>query len=81
MLASGDGEEFQFVKQFAPPRQGWQEGDYSFTYAIPKTDGRIFRFEWTPEGTEPGAEDLDAAKWKPTLSQFVFHHRGHRDSR
>jgi hypothetical protein len=67
MLASGDGEIFLLVKQFAPPRQGWQEGKYSFTYAIPKTEGRIFRFEWTPEGTEPGAEDLDAAKWKPTL--------------
>ena len=67
MLASGDGEEFLFVKQFTPPRQGWQNSDYCFTYAIPKTDGRIFRFEWTPEGTGPGAEDLDAAKWKPTL--------------
>ena len=28
---------------------------------------RYFRFSWTPEGTEPGAEDLDAAKWKPLL--------------
>ena len=67
MLASGDGEEFSLVKRFEPARQGWQEADYSFTYAIPKTDGRFFRFEWTPEGTEPGSEDLDAAKWKPTL--------------
>ena len=67
MLASGDGEVFSFVKQFEPARQGWQEADYSFTYAIPKTEGRFFRFEWTPEGTEPGSEDLDAAKWKPTL--------------
>ena len=67
MLASGDGEEFTQVKQFTPARQGWQNTDYDYTYAIPKTYGRFFRFEWTPEGTEPGAEDLDAAKWKPTL--------------
>ena len=67
MLASVDGKEFTLVKQFEPPRQGWQNTDYNFTYTIPKTDGRYFRFEWTPEGTEPGAEDLDAAKWKPVL--------------
>ena len=67
MLASADGKEFTLVKQFEPPRQGWQNTDYNFTYTIPKTDGRYFRFEWTPEGTEPGAEDLDAAKWKPVL--------------
>ena len=67
MLASVDGKEFTLVSQFEPPRQGWQNTDYNFTYTIPKTDGRYFRFEWTPEGTEPGAEDLDAAKWKPVL--------------
>ena len=67
MLVSGDGEDWSFVKQFEPSRQGWQNTDYNFTYAIPKTPGRYFRFEWTPEGTEPGAEDLDAAKWKPVL--------------
>ena len=67
MLVSGDGEEFDLVKQFEPVRQGWQNTDYNFTYSIPKTPGRFFRFEWTPEGTEPGAEDLDAAKWKPVL--------------
>ena len=67
MLASSNGEDFTFVKQFEPARQGWQEANYSFTYAIPKTEGRFFRFEWTPEGTEPGSEDLDAAKWKPIL--------------
>ena len=66
-MASDNGEDFWFVKQFTPPRQGWQNTDYTNTYAIPKTDGRFFRFEWTPDGTEPGAEDLDAAKWKPVL--------------
>lgn len=67
MLVSDNGKDWSLVKQFAPPRQGWQNTDYNFTYAIPKTSGRYFRFEWTPEGTEPGAEDLDAAKWKPVL--------------
>ena len=67
MLVSDNGKDWSFVKQFEPPRQGWQNTDYNFTYAIPKTSGRYFRFEWTPEGTEPGAEDLDAAKWKPVL--------------
>ena len=67
MLVRDDGEDWSLVKQFAPPRQGWQNTDYNFTYAIPKTSGRYFRFEWTPEGTEPGSEDLDAAKWKPVL--------------
>ena len=28
---------------------------------------KFVRLEWSPEGTEPGAEDLDAAKWKPVL--------------
>ncbi|MCH4183724.1 MAG: DNA-binding protein, partial [Prevotella sp.] len=28
---------------------------------------RYFRFDWTPAGTEPGSEDLDAAKWKPVF--------------
>ncbi|MDE7086003.1 MAG: DNA-binding protein, partial [Prevotella sp.] len=37
------------------------------TFSIPPTTAKYFRFEWTPEGTEPGAEDLDAAKWKPVL--------------
>ena len=67
MLASGDGRIFKPVKQFTPPRQGWQNTDYSLTFSIPKTSARFFRFQWTPEGTEPGAEDLDAAKWSPVL--------------
>ena len=73
MLVSGDGEEFFPVKQFDPPRQGWQNADYNYTYAIPKTSARYFRFEWAPEGTPPGAEDLDAAKWKPVLKLKGIH--------
>ena len=65
--ASDDGITFQQVKQLTPPRQGWQNTDFNTTFSIPPTKARFFRFEWTPEGTAPGAEDLDAAKWKPVL--------------
>ena len=65
--ASDDGIVFYDVKQLTPPRQGWQNTGFNTTFSIPPTTARYFRFEWTPEGTEPGAEDLDAAKWKPVL--------------
>jgi len=65
--ASDDGIVFYDVKQLTPPRQGWQNTGFNTTFSIPPTRARYFRFEWTPEGTEPGAEDLDAAKWKPVL--------------
>jgi len=65
--ASNDGISFRHVKQLTPPRQGWQNTGYNTTFALPLTTAKYFRFEWTPEGTEPGAEDLDAAKWKPVL--------------
>ena len=65
--ASDDGIIFHQVKQLVPPRQGWQNTGFNTTFSIPPTTAKYFRFEWTPEGTEPGAEDLDAAKWKPVL--------------
>lgn len=65
--ASDDGRQWHHVATLAPPRQGWQSTGPAFTYALPATAARYFAFDWTPEGTEPGAEDLDAAKWKPVL--------------
>ena len=65
--ASNDGSVFYTVKQLTPPRQGWQNTGFNTTFSIPPTTAKYFRFEWTPEGSEPGAEDLDAAKWKPVL--------------
>ena len=65
--ASDDGIVFYDVKQLTPPRQGWQNTGFKTTFSIPPTRAKYFRFEWTPKGTEPGAEDLDAAKWKPVL--------------
>ena len=38
-----------------------------YTHAIPATTAKYFRFVYDKEGSEPGAEDLDAAKWKPSL--------------
>ena len=64
---SHDGVIFQAVKQLTPPRQGWQNTDFNTTFSIPPCKVKYVRLEWTPEGTEPGAEDLDAAKWKPVL--------------
>ena len=65
--ASDDGIAFYDVKQLTPPRQGWQNTGFNTTFSIPPTRAKYFRFEWTPEGTEPGAEDLDAAQWKAVL--------------
>lgn len=64
---SDDGEHFRRVAQLSPPRAGWLDWDAGVTHAIPQTTARYFRFVYDPEGSEPGAEDLDAAKWKPGL--------------
>lgn len=73
LSVSDDGKTFRPVKQMTSPRQGWQNYDYGTTHAIPPTTARIFRFEWTPVGSEPGSEDLDAAKWKPDLKIKKLH--------
>jgi len=65
--ASNDGVNFRLVKQLLPPRQGWQNTGFNTTFSIPPTKAKYFRLSWTPEGSEPGSEDMDAAKWKPTL--------------
>ncbi len=65
--ASDDGEAFRLVKQLEPPRHGWQNGDADMTYAIEPTTARFFRFVYDPTVLEPGAEDLDTAKWRPSL--------------
>lgn len=65
--ASDDGVNYREVKQLVPSRQGWQNTQRNYTFSLPTTTARYFRFAWTPAGTEPGAEDMDAAKWKPLL--------------
>ena len=79
VMASEDGVNYRLVKQLAPARQGWQNTDENSTHAIPATTARYFRFYWTPEGSEPGSEDMDAAKWKPNLK--IKRLRLHREAR
>lgn len=65
--ASNDGENFTTITRLEPARSGWQDTDEDYTYSIPETRAKYFRFVYDREGTEPGSEDLDAAKWKPSL--------------
>ncbi|MDN3668652.1 glycosyl hydrolase [Echinicola jeungdonensis] len=67
ITVSDDGKNFREVTRLKPPRHGWQDWDYGYTHSIPVTTAKYFRFIYDKEGTEPGAEDLDAAKWKPSL--------------
>lgn len=75
VYASSDGFTYKHVKQLVPARTGWQNYDFNTTHSIPTTTSRLWRFKWTPEGTEPGSEDLDQAKWSPSLkvTRIIFH--------
>lgn len=64
--ASNDGQQFKPVARLQPPRSGWQDSS-AVTHALPSTTARYFRFSYDPAGSAPGAEDLDAAKWKQLL--------------
>ncbi|WP_295122048.1 glycosyl hydrolase [uncultured Chitinophaga sp.] len=70
---SNDGINFSTVTRLQPARHGWQDNVADYTFAIPTTTARYFRFIYDPEGSEPGAEDLDAAKWKPSLKVTGIH--------
>jgi hypothetical protein len=63
---SDDGRTFRPLTRLQPPRSGWQDSS-AVTHALPATTARFFRFAYDPAGSEPGAEDLDAAKWKQSL--------------
>ena len=65
--ASDNGKDFRKIYSFDPPRHGWQDDDANVTFAIPPTKAKYFQFVYNREGSEPGAEDLDAAKWKQSL--------------
>ncbi len=64
---SDDGINFKTVTRLEPPRHGWQDTEEDYTHAIPAVTAKYFRFIYNKDGSEPGAEDLDAAKWKPSL--------------
>jgi hypothetical protein len=64
---SDDGTNYRSLGRLEPPRHGWQDGDAEITNAIEPATAKYFRFTYDKAGSEPGAEDLDFAKWKPTL--------------
>ncbi len=64
---SDDGMSFKTITRLQAPRHGWQDTEEDYTHAIPVTEAKYFRFVYNKEESEPGAEDLDAAKWKPSL--------------
>lgn len=64
---SDDGKNFKSLGRLEAPRHGWQDTDAFYTSSIVPTTAKYFRFVYNPEGTEPGAEDLDSAKWNQGL--------------
>ncbi|WP_433831603.1 glycosyl hydrolase [Flavobacterium anhuiense] len=64
---SDDGVHFKFHERLIAPRHGWQDMDFPNTHTITPVTAKYFRFVYDPVGTEPGAEDLDFAKWKQNL--------------
>ncbi|MFD2287665.1 DNA-binding protein [Pedobacter petrophilus] len=64
---SNDGKKYRSIGRLEPPRHGWQDTDEDVTHSIVPVTARFFRFIYDKKGSEPGAEDLDAAKWKPSL--------------
>ena len=67
IMVSDDGNTFKPVERLQAPRSGWQDTDADITHAIKTTTARYFRFVYDKKELEPGAEDLDPAKWKPVL--------------
>ncbi|MEQ7799491.1 glycosyl hydrolase [Pedobacter sp. ASV1-7] len=64
---SNDGKVFRSIGRLVPPRHGWQDTDADVTHSIKAVTAKHYRFVYDKTGSEPGAEDLDAAKWKPSL--------------
>ncbi|MCD0489378.1 DNA-binding protein [Pedobacter sp. MC2016-14] len=64
---SDDGQHFRSIGRLQAPRHGWQDIDADVTHSIAPVTAKFYRFVYDKNGSEPGAEDLDAAKWKPTL--------------
>ena len=67
IAVSDDGQHYRSLGHLTPPRHGWEDGDAPITFSIEPVSARYFRFIYDKKGSEPGSEDLDAAKWKPSL--------------
>ncbi len=64
---SDDGKNFSPHTRLVAPRSGWQDLYQPNTQAVLPVTARYFRFVFDKEGSEPGAEDIDDAKWSPKL--------------
>ncbi len=64
---SDDGVNFKTHARLEPPRTGWQDLYQPNTQQIEPVTAKHYRFVFKPEGSEPGAEDIDDAKWTPKL--------------
>lgn len=64
---SDDNIHFRSAGRLQAPRHGWQDTDADVTHDITPVTAKYFRFIYDKKGSEPGAEDLDAAKWKQVL--------------
>jgi hypothetical protein len=67
LSVSDDGKNFRSLGHLEAPRHGWQDTAEDFTFSILPTTAKFFRLLYDNAGSEPGSEDLDAAKWKPSL--------------
>lgn len=65
---SNDGHSFKKHGRLVDYRHGWDDRGVTSTHLIEPVSARYFRFVFDPEGSEPGAEDLDDAKWRSRLS-------------
>ncbi len=64
---SKDGINYFTVDTLVPPHHGWQDNSYGYTHSVKNFTSKYIRLLWQKEGTAPGSEELDAAKWKPVL--------------
>jgi hypothetical protein len=64
---SNDGIHFKRLGRLEAYRHGWDDRNVTVTHLIEEVKARYFRFVFDPEGSEPGSEDLDDAKWRPRL--------------
>lgn len=64
---SGDGKSFKPHGRLDSYRLGWDDRGVEVTHLIEPVTAQYFRFVFDPAGSEPGAEDLDDAKWKSRL--------------
>ena len=67
LQVSNDGTTFREVTRFQPARQGWTGIVPAVTFSIPVVSAKYFRFYYQKDGSEPGSEDMDPAKFNPQL--------------